>query len=181
VEKQEIKHFSRLQIKYFDTSFKMHYGFFKNIGKGVNKLGRYQHTVDSKGRMFIPAKIRDDLGKRVYITQSLDAACLSGYTPEQFGFIKEQLSQLSSTDPVVRTLKREILGEAILCDMDAQGRVSISEELWKDIGVANNDDVYVIYLYDKFEIWSKTAYDLEREAAGSKLSEDLSKYDIKGI
>lgn len=144
-------------------------------------MARYRHTVDSKGRMFIPSKIREDLGKRVYITKSLDIACLSGYTPEQFGYIKEQFSQLNSTDPVVRQMKREILGEAILCDMDAQGRVSISEELWKDIGVSNNDDVYVIYLYDKFEIWSKTAYDSEREAAGPRLSEDLSKYDIKGI
>lgn len=144
-------------------------------------MARYHHTVDSKGRMFIPSKIREDLGKRVYITKSLDIACLSGYTPEQFGYIRDQFSQLNSTDPVVRKMKREILGEAILCDMDAQGRVSISEELWTDIGVSNNDDVYVIYLYDKFEIWSKTAYDLEREATGSKLSEDLSKYDIKGI
>lgn len=144
-------------------------------------MGRYQHTVDSKGRMFIPAKIRDDLGKRVYITKSLDESCLSGYTPEQFGYIREQLSQLSGTDPIVRKMKREILGEAILCDMDAQGRVSITEELWKEINVKNNDDVYVIYLFDKFEIWSKAAYDLEREAAGPRLSEDLSKYDIKGI
>lgn len=144
-------------------------------------MARYHHTVDSKGRMFIPSKIREDLGKRVYITKSLDIACLSGYTPEQFGYIRDQFSQLNSTDPVVRKMKREILGEAILCDMDAQGRVSISEELWTDIGVSNSDDVYVIYLYDKFEIWSKTAYDLEREATGSKLSEDLSKYDIKGI
>ncbi|MHB1484665.1 MAG: division/cell wall cluster transcriptional repressor MraZ [Saccharofermentanales bacterium] len=144
-------------------------------------MGRYQHTVDAKGRMFIPAKIRDDLGKRVYVTKSFDAQCLSGYTPEQFGYIREQLSQLSGTDPIVRKMRREILGEAILCDMDSQGRVSITDELWKEIGVRSNSDVYVIYLYDKFEIWSKSAYDLEREAAGSKLSEDLSKYDIKGI
>ncbi len=144
-------------------------------------MGRYLHTIDSKGRMFIPAKIRDDLGKRVYITKSLDAACLSGYTPDQFGFIREQLSQLSGTDPVVRKIRREILGEAILCDMDSQGRVSVSEELWNEINVKSNGDVYIIYLFDKFEIWSKAAYDLEREATGSKLSEDLSKYDIKGI
>lgn len=144
-------------------------------------MARYHHTVDSKGRIFVPSKIREDLGKRVYITKSLDVSCLSGYTPEQFGFIKDQFAQLNSTDPVVRQMKREILGEAILCDMDSQGRVSISDELWKDIGVSDNDDVYVIYLYDKFEIWSKAAYDKEREAAGSRLSEDLSKYDIKGI
>ncbi len=144
-------------------------------------MGRYLHTIDSKGRMFIPSKIRDDLGKRVYITKSLDSECLSGYTPTQFDLIREQLANLSSTDPVVRKIKREILGEAILCDMDSQGRVSVTDELWKEIGVVDNSEVYIIYLFDKFEIWSKKAYDLEREATGSKLSEDLSKYDIKGI
>ncbi|MHB1453279.1 MAG: division/cell wall cluster transcriptional repressor MraZ [Saccharofermentanales bacterium] len=144
-------------------------------------MGRYQHTVDAKGRMFIPSRIRDDLGKRVYITKSLDSQCLSGYTPEQFGSIRDQLSLLSGTDPVVRKLRREILGEAILCDMDAQGRVSITDELWKSIGVEDGDDVYVIYLFDKFEIWSAAAYDEERKAAISGLSEDLSRYDIRGI
>lgn len=144
-------------------------------------MGRYLHTVDAKGRMFIPSKIRDDLGKRVYITKSLDSQCLSGYTPEQFTHIREQLASLSGTDPVVRKLRREILGEAILCDMDSQGRVSVTEELWKEISVKSGQEVYVIYLFDKFEIWSKTAYDLEREETGSELSEDLSRYDIKGI
>lgn len=144
-------------------------------------MGRYQHTVDNKGRMFIPSRIRDDLGKRVYITRSLDSLCLSGYTPEQFGYIRDQLSQLSGTDPVVRKLRREILGEAILCDMDAQGRVSVSDELWKSIGVESGSDVYVIYLFDKFEIWSVSVYDHERLTAAEGLSEDLSRYDIKGI
>lgn len=144
-------------------------------------MGRYLHTIDSKGRMFIPSKIRDDLGKRVYITKSLDSKCLSGYTPEQFNHIREQLSSLSGTDPVVRKLRREILGEAILCDMDSQGRVSVSEELWKEIGCINGGEVYVIYLFDKFEIWPKTAYDEERQETGTKLAEDLSRYDIKGI
>ena len=144
-------------------------------------MGRYQHIVDSKGRIFVPSKIRDDLGKRIYITRSLDTQCLSGYTPEQFNDIRSQLSMLSGTDPMVRRLRREILGEAILCDMDSQGRISITDELWSSIGVKTGSDVYVIYLFDKFEIWSATAYDTERMKASEGLSEDLSRYDIRGI
>ncbi len=138
-------------------------------------------SIDSKGRIFIPSKIRDDLGKRVYITRSLDSQCLSGYTPEQFNDIRAQLAALSGTDPMVRRLRREILGEAILCDMDSQGRVSISDELWSSIGVTAGADVYVIYLFDKFEIWSVDGYDAERADASAGLSEDLSRYDIRGI
>ncbi len=144
-------------------------------------MGRYQHIVDSKGRIFIPSKIRDDLGKRVYITRSLDTKCLSGYTPEQFDDIREQLARLSGTDPMVRRLRREILGEAILCDMDSQGRVSITDELWSSVGVRPGTDVYVIYLFDKFEIWPAAEYDAERRTAAEGLSEDLSRYDIRGI
>ncbi|MDD2392452.1 MAG: hypothetical protein PHN99_00300 [Eubacteriales bacterium] len=144
-------------------------------------MGRYQHIVDAKGRIFIPSKIRDDLGKRVYITRSLDTQCLSGYTPEQFNDIRTQLGQLSGTDPMVRRLRREILGEAILCDMDSQGRVSITEELWSSVGVTAGTNVYVIYLFDKFEIWPAAEYDAERLNNPAGLSEDLSRYDIRGI
>jgi MraZ protein len=149
--------------------------------KGNDSVGRYQHTVDGKGRMFIPSKIREDLGNRIFITKSLDSDCLSGYTQEQFFYIKEQLAGLSGTDPIVRKLRREILGEAILCSVDSQGRITITEELWREIDVNSTDEVYIIYMFDKLEIWSKSAYDREREATDSKLSEDLSRYDIKGI
>jgi len=144
-------------------------------------MGRYQHTVDSKGRIFIPSKVREDLGKQIYITLSLDDPCLSGYTPEQLNYIREQLHQLPGTDPKVRALRRRILGEAILCDIDAQGRVTITDELWKSVNISGGDAVYIIYLFDKMEIWSKDEYDKERTLAAEGLSEDLSKYDIKGI
>ncbi len=144
-------------------------------------MGRYQHAVDSKGRIFVPSKIREDLGKSVYVTRSLDSACLSGYTPEQFGYIREQFAALSGTDPVVRQLRREILGEAILCDMDSQGRISVTDELWASIGVPPGSSVYIIYLFDKFEIWPVAEYDQQRKLVADKLEEDLSRYDIRGI
>ncbi len=131
--------------------------------------------------MFLPARIREDLGPSVYVTKSLDEACLSGYTPERFQAIRERLNELSSTDRAVRAMRREILGEAILCDVDGQGRISVSDELWSQAGISPGDEVYVIFLFDKFEIWPARVYDAQRAERAAQLSEDLSRYDIPGL
>lgn len=144
-------------------------------------MARYLHTVDAKGRMFIPAKIRDELGKVIHITKSIGEDSLSGYTSEQFNSLIEQIKKLNSFDQSVRDFRRQFLGEAIACEVDSQGRVSISDELWNEISVKNGEEVYIIYLFEKFEIWSKAKYDLVRKTTSAKLSEDLVKYDIKGI
>jgi MraZ protein len=144
-------------------------------------MGRYRHTVDAKGRIFLPAKVREEIGTSVFVTLSLDPEYLSGYTQPQFAEIRSQMSRLPGTDPIVRKMKREILGEAIPCDLDAQGRISVTEELWSQVGIHPGDEVYIVYLYEKFEIWPAAVYDESRSAMGTALSEDLSRYDIKGV
>ncbi len=144
-------------------------------------MGRYRHTVDAKGRIFLPAKVREEIGASVFVTKSLDPEYLSGYTQQQFSDIRTQLSQLPGTDPVVRAMKREILGEAIACDLDGQGRISITDELWSQVGIKPGEEIYIVYLYEKFEIWPAAVYDGKRSERGSALSEDLSRYDVKGV
>ncbi len=144
-------------------------------------MGRYRHTVDAKGRIFLPAKVREEIGASVYVTKSLDPECLSGYTSQQFMDIRTQLSKLPGTDPVVREMKRQVLGEAIGCDLDAQGRISVTDELWSQVGIRPGDEIYIVYLYEKFEIWPAAAYDAKRADRGSALSEDLSRYAVTGV
>jgi hypothetical protein len=79
--------------------------------------------------------LRDSIGASLVVTLSLDEGYLSAYTPENFRQIREQIAQLSGTDPAVRRLKRLIIGEAMPCDLDGQGRISVSDELWAQIGV----------------------------------------------
>jgi len=144
-------------------------------------MGRYRHTVDAKGRIFLPSKMREEIGASVYVTKSLDPECLSGYTQPQFAEIRSQLSRLPGTDPVVRDMKREILGEAIACDLDGQGRISVTDELWSQVGIKPGEEIYIVYLYEKFEIWPVAVYDGKRAERGTALSEDLSRYDVKGV
>jgi len=144
-------------------------------------MARFTHTIDAKGRVFVPARLRDSLGASLIVTLSLDDGYLSAYTPENFRLIRDQISQLSGTDPAVRLLKRSIIGEAMACDLDSQGRISISDELWSHINVRPGDEICFIDMFDKLEICSRSFYQKQKEEQGSLAGVDLSRFDVKGI
>lgn len=144
-------------------------------------MARYTHTVDAKGRVFVPARLRDSLGASLVVTLSLDDGYLSLYTPERFRQIREQLGQLSGTDPAVRQLKRAIIGEAMACDLDGQGRISVSDELWSHIDVNPGEEICFIDMYDKLEICSRSFYQKQKEEQGSLADVDLTRFDVKGL
>jgi MraZ protein len=90
--------------------------------------GRYEHTIDQKGRTSLPAKYREVLAsigeKRIVLTSSLDA-CLVAYTmPEWIGF-EEKISKLSQFDRAVQKLRRIYVSGAVECDVDDSGRVLV--------------------------------------------------------
>ncbi len=144
-------------------------------------MARFTHTIDAKGRVFVPARLREGMGATLVVTLSLDDGYLSAYTQENFRSIRDQINQLSGTDPAVRRLKRTIIGEAMICGMDSQGRISISDELWSHIDVKRGEEVCFIDMYDKLEICSKAFYDQQKEEQGSLSDVDLSQFDVKGI
>ncbi len=137
--------------------------------------------IDAKGRVFVPARLRESIGGSLIVTLSLDDGYLSAYTPENFRGIRDQINQLSGTDPAVRRFKRAILGEAMVCELDSQGRISISEELWSHIQVKPGEEICFIDMFDKLEICSKAFYQQQKEEQGSLSEVDLSRFDVKGI
>lgn len=144
-------------------------------------MARYTHTVDKKGRVIVPARLRDNLDGVLYVTLSLDQNYLSAYTPEQFNSIRQQISALSGTDPDVRRLKRAIIGEAIECSLDSQGRISLSDNLLMWIGVKAGDEICFIDMYDKLDICSKEFYEQSMAELGSLSDLDLTRFDVQGL
>ena len=144
-------------------------------------MARFTHTIDAKGRVFVPARLREGMGSSLIVTLSLDDGYLSAYSPDNFRIIRDQINQLSGTDPAVRRLKRSIIGEAMACEMDGQGRISVSEELWSHISVRPGDEVCFIDMFDKLEICSKAFYNKQNEEQGSLSGVDLSRFDVKGL
>ncbi len=131
--------------------------------------------------MILPAKLRENLGSAVYVTSSLDYGYLAIYTNQQFSEIREQLNQLPGTDPVARRLKRQIIGEALYAPLDAQGRISISDELWQSISVAPGDSVCLLDMGDSLQLCSEKFYLAERTEELPLSELDLSAYQIRGI
>jgi MraZ protein len=94
--------------------------------------GRYEHTIDAKGRTSVPARYRDALDaageKRIVLTSGLDP-CLVAYTPAEWGAFEERLSRLPQFDRAVRKLKRIYVSGAVDLEIDDVGRIVVPPTL----------------------------------------------------
>ena len=120
--------------------------------------GKYKHSVDAKGRLFVPAKLRDDLGDAFYVTIDPDH-CLTVYTERSWQDIVEKFAQL----PISRSRKmRFLFANAVRCEPDKQGRFLSPTELRDYAGIRQN--VMFIGQGNRAEIWDADAYEtLENE------------------
>ena len=100
-------------------------------------IGEYQHTIDAKGRMIVPAKFREDLGFTFIVTRGLDG-CLYGYPLEQWELIQNKLRDLPQSKKDARAFTRFMNSAAIEVEFDKQGRVNISQTLREYAGLEKN-------------------------------------------
>jgi len=116
-------------------------------------LGEYQHTMDSKGRVVIPSKFRDELQQGCVITKGQDN-CLQILTKENWELESSKMASLPSTDKTSRQLRRALFSGAIDANIDTAGRVSIPENLRVYSGIDFNDEVTVTGSGPVVEVWS---------------------------
>ncbi|MBQ8402946.1 MAG: division/cell wall cluster transcriptional repressor MraZ [Clostridia bacterium] len=122
-------------------------------------LGEYSHALDSKKRIFMPAKYRDELGETFVITKSVDK-CLTVYTLPEWEKLKAKLDSLPATKS--RQIKRFIFANADDAHCDSQGRVLISAPLRDYAGIT--DTAVVIGVGSYLEIWAEDEWIKAREA-----------------
>ena len=114
--------------------------------------GEYQHSLDSKGRIFIPAKLRDELGEVFYITLSMDR-CLSVYSAENWRIFSEKVSAM----PYVKQRRmRPLFAHAARCELDSQGRALIPQNLRDYANLVKN--VTVIGCNNHAELWDSAKW-----------------------
>ena len=123
-------------------------------------MGEYNHTIDTKGRMIIPAKIREQLGDLCIVTKGLDN-CLAIYTEEAWKKI--------STKASVRALKRFVFGSAAELEYDKQGRVLIPVPLREYASL--DKQAVIVGAGDHVEIWSREKYDFYDEQVAESMEE----------
>jgi len=128
-------------------------------------LGEYRHAIDTKGRLFIPAKLREDLGEKFYICKGMDQ-CLMIYESGAWEKFTEKLNALPLTNKVARDAKRYFLAGASMNECDRQGRTLIPAALREYAGITR--DVVIVGVGDKVEIWDEGKWN-ERSALSDKL------------
>ncbi|MBC7764859.1 MAG: division/cell wall cluster transcriptional repressor MraZ [Hyphomonadaceae bacterium] len=115
-------------------------------------MGEYSHTIDAKGRMSVPSKMREALGEKYVVSKGLDG-CLYIFSETEWEKFAEKLSTLPWTLKDSRTFKRYFFSGATECEADKQGRISLPNVLRDHAGLQK--EVVVIGVDDRAEIWSR--------------------------
>ncbi len=123
-------------------------------------IGEYQHAMDEKGRMAIPAKFRKLLEGGVVVTRGLDQS-LYLYPMREWEKLAEKLAQLPINQANSRAFARHMLGGAVNAEIDGQGRILVPEYLRKHAGIESR--AVLVGLYNRIEIWSEEQWTSYRE------------------
>ncbi|MDO5382300.1 MAG: division/cell wall cluster transcriptional repressor MraZ [Eubacteriales bacterium] len=126
-------------------------------------MGEYNHTIDAKGRIIVPAKFRETLGDEFVVTKGLDN-CLFVYPNDEWHKFEEKLQTLPLTNKNARQFTRFFLAGAANVEVDKQGRILLPAVLREFADLTK--DVVFVGVAGRIEIWSRQRWD-----------ESISKYD----
>ena len=115
-------------------------------------IGEYQHALDSKNRMIVPSKLREELGNKFVITKGLDG-CLYAYPQDEWKNLEEKMKTLPLTNRDARSFVRFFFAGACEIEMDKQGRGLIPQNLREYAGIEK--EIVSIGVLTRVEIWSK--------------------------
>ena len=122
--------------------------------------GTFKHALDTKNRLFIPAKFREELGEKFFVMRNVDG-CLDVLTLKARDSISEQLSLLPRVQ--AGDLRRFLFSEASDCEPDSQGRVILPSKLVEYAELGKN--VLIVGTDNHIELWNEEKYEAKRAAA----------------
>ncbi|MCF0136867.1 MAG: division/cell wall cluster transcriptional repressor MraZ [Oscillospiraceae bacterium] len=114
--------------------------------------GEYRHSLDNKGRLFIPAKLREELGEVFYLTIAVDK-CLSAYSEESWRKFSARVEEMSY---IKQRKMRPLFAYAAKCELDSQGRIIIPSHLREYAGLIKN--VTVVGCNNHAELWDEDCW-----------------------
>ncbi len=144
-------------------------------------IGEFEHSIDTKGRLVLPAKIKDDLGKEFIVTKGLDG-CLFGYSLEEWNKFEEKLKTLPLTNKITRDFVRFFLSGAVEEETDKQGRFLLPANLREYASLTK--DAVIIGVGTRIEIWDKKKWDeynSEENLSVDSIAEKMTELGILGI
>jgi MraZ protein len=134
-------------------------------------LGAYDHTLDDKNRLTLPAKFRSSFAEGVVVTRGLDGCLFAYRRPDWDRLVESRLAPLDPLSPETRRLERFFYAGAAEAELDKQGRVMIPAQLIEHAKLGR--EVVVAGVNDRLEIWDRAAWRKElAEVEGS--AEDVA-------
>ena len=141
-------------------------------------IGEYSHSLDVKGRLIMPVKLREDMGENFIITTGLDG-CLFGFSMSEWQKFEDKLKTLPITNKNARNFVRFFLSGATECELDKQGRFLIPGKLRE---VASLDrDVTIIGAGTRIEIWDKEKWEEHNSEENLSIAEIEKNMEELGI
>lgn len=136
--------------------------------------GEYQHSLDNKGRLFIPAKLREELGEVFYMTISMDR-CLCVYSAESWQSFSDKVSAM----PYIKQRRmRPLFAHAARCELDSQGRTIVPQNLRQYANLTKN--VTVVGCNNHAELWDSEAWQsvYEQESTPENIAAAMEELDF---
>lgn len=137
-------------------------------------IGEYEHSLDAKGRLIMPSKLRESIGEKFIITKGLDG-CLFGFSKQEWTNFEEKLKTLPLTNKNARDFVRFFLSGATECEIDKQGRFLIVANLRQYASMEK--DVVIIGVGTRIEIWNKQKwekYNSEENISADAIAENMT-------
>ena len=118
-------------------------------------MGEFQHSIDAKGRLIVPSKLREKLGEKFVVTRGLDG-CLFGYPLSEWEKLEEKLNEMPLAKKDARTFVRFFYSAATECEIDKQGRINIPATLREHAALMNS--CVIIGVSNRIEIWDEARW-----------------------
>lgn len=141
-------------------------------------MGEFQHTIDAKGRLIMPSKLREKLGEKFVVTRGLDG-CLFGYPLSEWAQLEAKLSEMPLAKKDARTFVRFFYSAATECELDKQGRINIPASLRTHGNLIKN--CVVVGVSNRIEIWDEErwqAFTLEAEENFDEIAESMIDFGL---
>ena len=135
-------------------------------------IGEYEHTIDAKGRLSMPSKLRRDMGEAFIVTKGLDG-CLFAFSQDEWKNFETKLKSLPLSDKNARNFVRFFLAGATECEIDKQGRFLIPSNL-REAGKLEKEAV-IIGVGTRLEIWNKDIWNSkDEEISADEIAENMT-------
>lgn len=141
-------------------------------------MGEFQHSIDAKGRLIVPAKFREKLGDTFVVTRGLDG-CLFGYPLEEWNKLEEKLNEMPLAKKDARLFVRFFYSAATECEIDKQGRINIPQTLRTHAQLEKS--CVIIGVSNRIEIWDEArwqSFTKEAEMSFDDIAESMIDFGL---